>query len=150
MLQEKPLTQTFTKTVTLGAPAIKVWNALTDVQLMQQWMSEEQLEIITDWQVGSLIIIKAMAHWVPSESKGTVLRYEPEKELHYTHLSSLSRLPDEPESYTTLAFSLAPIEQQTALTLMLSNFPTESIYKHLAFYWNVTLELLKRFIEEQL
>lgn len=31
--------------------------------------------------------------------------------------------------------------------LSLSNFPTESIYKHLAFYWDITLELLKKLIE---
>jgi hypothetical protein len=44
---------------------------------------------------------------------------------------------------------LQPIEKQTALALTLSNFPTESIYQHLAFYWTVTLEALKRMIEER-
>ena len=35
----------------------------------------------------------------------------------------------------------------TELTLTLSNFTTETIYKHLNFYWNTTLEVLKNFIE---
>jgi hypothetical protein len=67
----------------------------------------------------------------------------------YSHLSSISRLPDEQENYSIVAFRLQPKEDETLLTLTLSNFPTESIYQHLAFYWNVTLETLKKMIEER-
>jgi hypothetical protein len=82
------------------------------------------------------------------ESNGTVLVFEQEKKLQYNHLSSLSRLPDELENYSIIEFILSPIENQTILTITLSNFPTEEIYRHLAFYWNVTLEILKKQIEK--
>lgn len=139
----------FTKTIAIEAPALKVWDALTDIGLMKQWMSDEEIEIATDWKVGSPVVIKATAHWVYSESRGEVLRFEPEKALAYTHLSTLSRLPDVPASYTVIEFVLNPTENQTRLTVTLSNFPTESIYKHLAFYWNTTLEMLKEYIEKR-
>lgn len=48
-----------------------------------------------------------------------------------------------------IEFSLQPVQDLTILTLTVSNFPTESIYKHLAFYWNVTLEVLKRKMENK-
>lgn len=114
---------------------------------MRQWMSEMELEISTDWTVGGPISIKGTMYKKPFENSGTVLAIQPFQLLEYTHLSSLSRLPDVPESYTSIKFSLVPQGDRTELTLALSNFPDEVIYKHLAFYWNVTLELLKRFAE---
>ena len=136
------------KTVHIHAPAPKVWEALTNLELMKKWMFETEISITTDWNVGSPIVMRGNLNGKNFENNGTVLQFEPEKILRYTHLSSLSRLADKPENYSVLEFRVAPIENQTALTLTLSNFPTESIYKHLAFYWNVTLEVLKRRLEE--
>jgi hypothetical protein len=117
-------------------------------EVMKKWMFETEIHIITDWKVGTPIVIRGKVNGKNFVNNGKVLQFEPETILRYNHLSSLSRLPDKPENYSVLEFRLAPIENQTALTLTLSNFPTESIYKHLAFYWNVTLEILKRMIEE--
>jgi len=141
--------QTFTKTIHIHAPASKVWEALTDQALMKKWIFEKEIEIITDWQVGSHIIMRGSLHGVKFENKGTVLQFEPEKVLRYSHLSSASRLPDRPESYSIFEFRLSSLENRTSLTLTASNFPTETIYKHLAFYWNVTLEILKKMVENR-
>jgi uncharacterized protein YndB with AHSA1/START domain len=137
-----------TKTVNIDAPASKVWEALTNPELMKKWMFEAEIHIITDWKVGTPIVIRGHMNGKDFENNGIVLQFEPEKILQYSHLSSLSRLPDKPENYSLLEFRLAPMENRTILTLTLSNFPTESIYKHLVFYWNVTLEILKRMIED--
>ena len=137
------------KTITINAPTSKVWEALTNPELMKKWMSETEIHIITDWKVGSPFTIRGNLHGIKFENKGKVLQFEPEKVLQYTHLSSISRLPDKSENYSSFEFRLAPLENQTTLTLTLGIFPTESIYKHLVFYWNVTLEILKRMVEEQ-
>jgi uncharacterized protein YndB with AHSA1/START domain len=138
------------KSVAIDAPTSKIWEALTNPVIMKKWMSEPETEIdiLTDWRVGNPVVIRGKLHGIKFENKGKVLEFEPEKILQYSHLSSLSRLPDRPESYSVFDFRLAPRENLTVLTLTLSNFPTESIYKHLAFYWNVTLEIFKRKIEE--
>jgi len=137
------------KTVHINAPTSVVWDALTDPELMKKWMSETEIDILTDWKIGSPIIVRGILHRVKFENKGIVLQFEPEKVLQYTHLSSISRLPDKPENYTVLEFNLTPIDQQAKLAFTASNFPTEAIYKHFRFYWNVTLEIIKRMIEEQ-
>ena len=135
------------KTILINAPTLKVWETLTNPELMKKWMSETEINIITDWQIGNPIIMRGSLHRINFENKGIVLQFEPEKILQYNHLSSLSRLPDKPENYSIIEFRLAPIKNQTMLTLTVSNFPTETIYKHFVFYWNVTLEILKRMIE---
>jgi hypothetical protein len=67
--------------------------------------------------------------------------------LEYTHLSSLSRLPDRAENYTHIRFTLQQEEENTLLELNLSNFTDEIHFKHIDFYWAVTLEVFKRFVE---
>lgn len=138
---------TFSKTVRVHAPVKEVWEALTNSSQVRIWMMDGEIGIHTDWKAGSPFIIKGTEHWVYFENKGVILRSEPERVLAYSHLSSLSRLPDTPENYTITEFRLTRMEEGTELMLCLSNFPTESIYRHLFFYWNTTLLLLKNFIE---
>ena len=139
--------QILSKTIKIDAPTSTVWDALTNPEIMKKWMSETEINVVTDWKVGNPIIIHGDLHRIKFENKGMILQLEREKILKYSHLSSLSRLPDETSNYSIMEFLLAPVENQTELTLTLSNFPTDSIYKHLAFYWNVTLEILKKMIE---
>ncbi|MBL8078067.1 MAG: SRPBCC domain-containing protein [Anaerolineales bacterium] len=141
--------RTMNKTVTINASTAQVWHVLTTPDLMKKWMlTDVEIEIITDWKVGSPMSIRGNMNGKDFENTGQVLQFEPERILQYSHLSSLSRLPDVPESYSIIEFKLTPVENQTALALTVRNFPTESIYKHLTFYWNVTLEVLKRLVEK--
>lgn len=110
-------------------------------------MAEKEIAIVTDWKIGSPITIHGDWDTAAFENNGAVLKFDPHKMLSYSHLSSLSNLPDEIGNYTIIEFALTPREDETLLTLTLSNFPTESIYKHFAFYWNGTLVLLKDFAE---
>jgi uncharacterized protein YndB with AHSA1/START domain len=134
---------------TINAPPSEVWRALTDPNLMKQWMAEPEmrLQITTNWKVGSPIVVKGHHH-VDFENKGTVLHFEPNSILRHSHLSSISRLPDVAESYTIIEFRLTPIrENSTLLNVTTSNFPSEPIFKHWEYYWRITIEVLKRFIE---
>jgi uncharacterized protein YndB with AHSA1/START domain len=138
------------KVVDINAPISQVWHVLTTPELMVNWMMPDiELNIITDWNVGSPILILGRMNGINFENRGTVLKFEPEEVLQYSHWSSVSRLPDQSENYTLIEFKLTPAENQTTVKLTLRNFPTESIYKHLTFYWNITLQVLKKTIETQ-
>ncbi|WP_232825979.1 SRPBCC family protein [Chitinophaga alhagiae] len=142
------MVQQIEKAVIINAAPRQVWNALTDPALVRQWMGgpEMNITVATNWQVGQPVTISGFHH-LAFENKGTVLQFEPESLLKYDYLSSLSRLPDVPESRTILAFALTPQHEHTLLTLTLSNFPTEAIFRHVDFYWRGTLEILRRFVE---
>jgi uncharacterized protein YndB with AHSA1/START domain len=136
------------KTISINAFPSQVWEYLTDPCLMKKWMGEPEMniEVNTDWVVGNPILIKGFHH-IKFENKGTVLQFDPHKIVQYSHLSSISRLPDTTENYTIITFRLTPNESQTLLTIKIENFPTESIYKHLDFYWHGTTALIKKQIE---
>lgn len=142
--------QVIETSATIHAQPSVVWRALTDPDLMKQWMAEPEMRIgiITDWTIGSPIVVKGHHNHVDFENKGTILQFEPNSILRHSHLSSIARLPDQPESYTIIEYRLARAEENsTSLKVSISNFPSEAIFKHWEFYWRVTIEVIKRFIE---
>src|SRR6185312_6680830 len=94
-----PVNQTIELSVLINSGIEKVWKALTVPALMKQWMFESEIEIVSDWVIGRPMIIKGDMHGVAFENKGTLLKFEPLQRLKYSHLSSLSELPDSTENY---------------------------------------------------
>ncbi|MFC7524084.1 SRPBCC domain-containing protein [Parapedobacter sp. GCM10030251] len=136
-------------TIRIEAATSKVWQYLTVPEFMEQWMGEPEMHVNvhTDWKVSHPIRIAGFHH-VAFVNTGTVLQFGREKAIRYTHLSSLSRLANRPENHSVIGFKLLPNEGQTDLAVTVTNFPTEAIYRHLAFYWRSTVPLLKRIIEQ--
>jgi uncharacterized protein YndB with AHSA1/START domain len=126
----------------------RVWNCLTDIPLMKQWLGGEDMniEIRTSWQLGTPICIQGFHH-VQFEVKGTVMEFKPHTKLSFTHLSSISNLQDEACNYTRIDFFLIPVAKGVELKVQLRNFPTHSIYKHLQFYWKTTVSYIKMIAE---
>jgi hypothetical protein len=106
---------------------------------------EMNIEVITDWIVGNPILVKGFHH-INFVNKGTILQFDPERIIQYSHLSSMSRLPDRTENYSIITFIMSPSVKGTLLEIQVENFPTNSIYRHLDFYWQGTATLLKNLI----
>ncbi|GAB4029205.1 SRPBCC family protein [Spirosoma jeollabukense] len=141
----------FSTAITIQAEPATVWAALTEPVVMANWLAEPEtkMDVYTTWQINTPISIRGFHH-VNFENKGVVLQYDKERKLTYSHLSSLSGLPDELENYSILEFTLTSINASTRLILTIENFPTESIQKHLEFYWRTTLFLLKERVEQSI
>ena len=142
------MADTFSTTVTINATPATVWFVLTDPKSMAAWMGDPgmKLEVETSWKIDSPIAIRGFHH-IKFENKGTILKYDKEQVVSYSHLSSVSRLPDSIENYAVLEFILTPINNQTILAVTVTNFPTETIQKHLEFYWRGTVAKIKEYAE---
>jgi len=140
----------FEKTISINSDAPTIWAALTDLKTMKQWMGEPgmEIEIYTDWEINGPVVIRGFHH-TEFENRGVVLCFEPNKLLKYTHLSSLSGFEDIPENYSIIEFRLTPLQDRTELSVVVSNFPTETIFRHLEFYWNATTTVIKDLIEKR-
>ena len=144
------MVQLIQKSILIAAPVSTVWKFLTVPERMKQWMGdpEMELEIVSDWKIGSPFLVTGFHH-SHFENQGNILQFEPGKVFQYSHLSSVSELPNEPGDYTVITFRLQESgSDQTQLTIEAENFPTEAIYKHWEFYWNGTVHLLKTQIEQ--
>lgn len=152
---------TVLQSISIAAEPRDVWAALTGRDAGDQWRNAH---FRTGWQTGDLIEIEAIIGPRRYRDKGQVVQVQPHALLQYTYWSSVSGLPDRAECYSTVTMTLESKQgdegAETILTVEQSVPPSsvrkgpgweigeESGAKHVAFYWRVTLPVLKRVVEE--
>lgn len=134
-----------------SSPAM-VWRALTDPPRAVRWMSDEPLELDTDWTVGSPIVLRGVLHGrLRFKNSGRIQAFEPARLLEYTHWSSLSRrvLPDVPDNHVVIRLELLATQAGTDVELTLSRLGNYAVYGHINYYWEIALAALKRQCESE-
>jgi uncharacterized protein YndB with AHSA1/START domain len=134
------------QSVFIRASAAKVWKALTDPDLIRQYLFGT--EAISDWKAGSQIRYRGTWEGRTYEDKGVVLKAEPGKALESTYWSSMSGLPDIPENYKKVRYDLTPEQGGTRLTVTQDNNATEEEKDHSEQNWRMVLEGLKMMVEK--
>lgn len=132
-------------TTTINAPVSKVWQALVNPEIIKQYLFDT--EVITDWKVGSPITYKGQWQGKAFEDKGKILEIEPEKTLVSTHWSPLSGVPDTPENYHTVTYTLSDQGESTEVTITQDNNSTEKEKEHSEQNWRTVLEGMKKLLE---
>lgn len=131
--------------VTIDAPATKVWQALVDPAAIKQYMFGTN--VATDWQEGSPITWKGEWQGKSYEDKGVLLQVKPERTLQYSHFSPLAGLPDKPENYHTVTIKLSGEDRQTKVSLEQDKNATEEAREHSEKNWKMMLGGLKKYLE---
>ena len=62
------------KTITIHAPASRVWDALTNPALIKVWIWETEIDIRSEWKVGSTLIFRGELHGIEFQNTGTILK----------------------------------------------------------------------------
>lgn len=132
-------------TATIHAPVSKVWQALVNPEIIKQYLFNT--EVISDWKVGSPILYRGEWEGKSFEDKGEILEIEPEKRLMSTHWSPLSGVPDTPENYHTVTYTLSEKGDRTAVTITQDNNATEEEKAHSENNWQTVLQGMKKLLE---
>jgi uncharacterized protein YndB with AHSA1/START domain len=103
--------------ITINAPAVKVWDALTKPEWTKQYMFG--CEALSDWQPGSPLIWKGVFNGTEMVAvKGHVVSIDPGRSLVYTVIDPNNpAIPDVPDNYLTVTCLLAEQDGQTRLTV---------------------------------
>jgi uncharacterized protein YndB with AHSA1/START domain len=133
--------------VLINAPASKVWDALTNPQLVKQYLFGT--EVTSDWKVGSPITYKGSYQGKEYHDKGTIKKVEPGKVLQSTYWSSMSGKEDKPENYATVTYRLSKKDGGTILTLTQDNIENEKSKEHSEQNWKMVLQKLKEVVERK-
>jgi uncharacterized protein YndB with AHSA1/START domain len=134
-----------TTSVTIAAPASKVWEAMTENSKRKQWFFG--VDTKTDWKEGSPLVHTGEYQGKPYKDKGEILEIEPGRMLVHTHWSDTSGVPDKPENYQTVTFMLSETDGQTNVTVAESNFPSDKARETSEGAWTKALEGLKQLVE---
>lgn len=131
--------------VRIEAPVDEVWRAVTTPELIKRWFFGVDTE--SEWTAGSPIVHRGEWQGKPYVDKGEIVRIEPPTLLVHTHWSDVSGLPDAPEHYQEVTWSLVPRNGATELTITERNLPSEDAKKVSEEGWQTALAGLKEVVE---
>lgn len=129
---------------TIKAPIKKVWDALTNPEIVKQYFFGSNQ--VTDWKVGNPIIWTGEYEGTTYTDKGTVLEFVPNQKLAFSYLSSWANREDKPENYLRVSYEVKPTESGTELTITQSNYDEEKV-KHSEENWAAVIDGLKKLVE---
>ena len=132
--------------VTIHAPASKVWEALTNPEMIKQYLFGTNA--VSDWKEGSSIRYTGTWDGKTYEDKGTIVKVIPEKLLVSTYWSSMEGLEDKPENYKNVSYALETKGDATILTVTQDNNTSEESRAHSEGNWNMVLGGVKKLLEQ--
>jgi uncharacterized protein YndB with AHSA1/START domain len=149
----KPLT--IKNTITINAPASKVWDALTNPGQTKKYMFG--CETVSDWKQGSPLLWKGSHEGKEMIFvKGNIVDIKPGKFLAYTTIDPNSTIDDVSENYLQVTYDLSSSGGQTILTVTQGDYSTvaEGERRYNESYnngegWNPILAEIKKLVEAQ-
>lgn len=144
---------TVDRTMMIDAPPSAVWKAMTDPSLIRLYRMNSSME--GGWEKGGWVRWYELKDGKEVlQAKGKVLEMMPERRLRHSNYSPSLGLPDEPENYTTIDFTLdVERDGRTRLHLWQGEFAglphAERLARAAGKEWVEALVGLKRIAEEQ-
>ena len=132
-------------TIFINAPITKVWDALTNPDLIKQYLFGTNT--ITDWKKGSSIIYEGEWQGEKYLDKGLIVDIIPQKKLHTTYWSSMGGKEDKPENYNNVIYEIAAENDGTIVTISQDNIANEKELQHMNQNWSVVLDSMKKVLE---
>jgi uncharacterized protein YndB with AHSA1/START domain len=127
----------------INAPKEKVWDALTNPDIIKQYFFGT--ELITSWEIGSEIIFQGSWEGQSYRDKGTILEYIKDEKLAYSYLSNWSGKEDLPENYLWVSYEVKEISGDTELTIYQTNYDEEKA-QHSEASWASIIDGMKSVI----
>ena len=133
-------------TVTINAPAQKVWEVLTQPELVKMWQYGSDL--LTDWKEGSKI--KFTTEWEGNifEQWGKVLEIKPNELIKYSLFAPGTGLEDKPENYFIMSYILSSEKGKTKLEIIQEDNRPNAIQEKPEGEENPVLKSLKMIAEK--
>lgn len=130
----------------VDATASDVWEALTSPEKIGRYMFDTTVD--TDWKPGSEITWEGEWDGKRYRDKGTVLAYEPERRISYSHFSPLAGTEDISENYHIVNIELSPTDEGTVIDLTQDNNRSDEARQHAEENWAQMLQGLQEVVED--
>ena len=140
--------------ISIRAPKAKVWDALVNPDYTRKYMFG--CEPVTDWKPGSTLLWNGVDDGkLITFVKGNIVEIRPEEYLAYTVIDpNNTEVPDIPENYLTVTYTLEEKEGMTQFTVTQGDYSTvadgQSRYEdtNKVGGWTTLLEAIKLLVEE--
>lgn len=137
--------ESLSTSITVNAPATKVWKALTDTEIVKQYFFGTTQK--SDWKKGSKITWKGEWEGKTYEDHGEILDIDPGKSVNYTYWSSMSGTEDKPENYAMVGYHLDEKDSITVLTVTQDKIKNAEAKNHSEQNWQMIFGKMKEMVE---
>jgi uncharacterized protein YndB with AHSA1/START domain len=127
------------------APAAKVWQGLTDPEMVKAYFFGTQLD--SSWKVGEPITFSGEWDGKKYEDHGKILEIDPGKFVKYSYWSSMAGTDDKPENYANISYALSENNGETTLHITQDNIKNQEAKEHSEQNWKGVFEGLRKMIE---
>ncbi len=126
-------------TTTVDAPVAKVWDALINPILVEQYMMGAHVE--SDYSIGSPIHWRGEMNGTPYDDGGKILAFEPNRKLGYSHTSG--------GATHRIFFDLYAGRGKTSVRLVQTDNVDNKDQNRGEKFWKETLAGLKKIVESR-
>lgn len=133
--------------VTFNEPIEKVWNGLTDPELVKQYFFGTNLK--SNWKVGEPITFSGEWEGHAYEDGGIILEIDPPRLLKYTYWSSMAGTENKPENYNNITYELSEAGGVTTLIITQDGVKSQEAMEHSEQNWTSVFDGLKAVLEKQ-
>lgn len=140
-------TLTLKTTITFDAPIAKVWQGITDPEIVKQYFFGTNLK--SDWKVGSPITFTGEWEGKTYEDGGIILGIDAPKFLKYSYWSTTSGTENKPENYEIITSELSEANGVTSLIITQDNVKNEEAKAHSEQMWIAVFDGLKAILKNQ-
>ncbi len=131
--------------IRIEAPASKVWKALIDPAIINQYMKGVVVE--SEWEAGKSIKWNGIWNGYHYDEKGEIISILPTIMLSFTSYSPASGKPDEKENYNIVAYQLAEEATHTSILIVQDNNQDTSERDKARHKWDSMLKAMKQHLE---
>ncbi len=131
--------------IEIAASSAAAWDALVNPTTAKEYFGGA--EVRSDWKEGSPITFTGAFNGNAYLEKGTILQYQSERLLQYSHWSDLESLPDLQENYRNWTFRIESGDRRVVLSVTEDNIPDEAKRARSDEFWSGVLSTIKGILE---
>ena len=133
--------------IAIEASGANVWDALVNPATAKAYFFGA--EVRSDWKEGSPITFTGEFNGNSYHEKGTILQYQAERLLQYSHWSDLDQLPDLQENYRNWTFRIESSSAGVVLSIIEDNIADETKRARSDEFWSGVLKTIKEIVESR-
>ncbi len=136
---------TINKTINITADKSKIWEALTNPELIKQYLLGANVK--SDWKVGDKIIYSGKFNGIEFRDEGEINILDFEKQFQYSYWSANHGTENIPENHVIISYNITPTNGGTKLELTQTNYKSKEIVEGMNHIWDLILGNLKKLVE---
>lgn len=135
------------KQIEIKSSSDHLWSVLTESSFTQQYMYNCKVD--SSWEVGGSVVWEGKTDGYETYQKGEVIKFIPGQQLTYSTFDPNQNLPDLPENYIHVTYTIHELNDECQLTITNETFDDNlERLSQINLGWDVVALSIKKVAEQ--